>query len=368
MLPAIHVKLRKDKPKDDKFPIIIQVYFNKKQKQIFTGLYVEEKHFKDGEVLKTYLQHTFYNQVIKKKIAELEAGYLKQLLSNDAITLATEPKKQTRTNFFEYAYEMYNGMKNRNSAIYIKRSVSALEAFEKFAGSITFQAITPDLLKRYEDYLFSTGLQRNTINRIYKRIKQVFTQAVKDGTTKENPFNFYKPITYKQTKRDYITMDEMKLVENVQLPAEIEHIRNYFLLSCYTGLRFSDLKNFDANKAITKNNGVERIIIGTTKTGEIVSIKLSKKVKEVIKKIDKPLPTNVHANRILKIIAEKAKIGRPINWHQSRHGFAVNSAALGIPIEAVSRLLGHQNIRTTAIYYKVTDTKIDEFMDRWSEI
>jgi site-specific recombinase XerD len=368
MLPTIHIKLRKDKERDGKKAIILQVYYNKKQKQIFTGLYIEEKHFENGKILATAPNASWYRQMIKNKVTELEASYLKQSVEKGSIELI-QKQSPARSNFFQYAYAMYRGMANRNSDTYILRCIAKIKEFEEFCGDKkAFEAITPQMLKDYEDYLFKIPNSRNTINGKFKKIKEVFIDAAKHKVTTSSPFDIFQSVTYRQPKRNFLTIEEIKKIEEVKLLGPLDQVRNYFLLSCYTGLRFSDVKKFDKKKSITINNKIKRIILGTTKTNEIVSIKVTDKIQSILSKIGKPLFSNRKTNIYLKTIGEVAEIDQPLNFHLSRHSFAVNSASLGMPIEAVQALLGHRDIRTTSIYFKLTDSKIDEYMDKWKDV
>jgi site-specific recombinase XerD len=368
MLPTIHVKLRKDKVRDGKTAIVLQVYYNKKQRQVFTGLFIEEKYFDNGKISTATTNCAWYRQMIKNKITELEASYLKQSVEKGNIELV-QKQKPARTNFFEYAYQMYRGMANRSSDTYILRCLAKIQEFENFcADRKTFEAITPQLLKDYEDHLFKVPNSRNTINGKFKKIKEVFLDAAKHKLITSSPFDIFQAVTYKQPKRNFLTIEEIKKIEDLNLIGPLDLVRNYFILSCYTGLRFSDVKNFDKNKSVTINNRTKRIILGTTKTDEIVSIKVTDKIQSILDKIDKPLLSNFNTNDHLKTIGKLSEIDQPLNFHLSRHSFAVNSASLGMPIEAVQALLGHRDIRTTAIYYKLTNSKIDEFMDKWKDV
>jgi site-specific recombinase XerD len=335
----------------------LQVYFDNKQRQIFTGLWIEEGNFvKDGKVTK-HPNASWYNVTIKNKVSELEASYLRQAVDG-SISIGTTAAT-SKQSFYAYGIAMYEGMKNRCSSDYIYRCVAVLDDFKSFAGDPTFEMITDQMLKEYEDHLFSRSLQRNSINRMFKRLKQVFKSANLRKITAHNPFNTFRAVTFKQPKRNYLTIEEMERLAAMDIPEGLQSVRNYFLLSCYTGLRYSDLRK---PLRITKNQEVERLIIATVKTGETVSIKVTPRIRELMRNIKDPIPTNVHTNRLLKLI----DIGQPLTFHMGRHSFAVNSAALGIPIEAVGRWLGHNSIRTTAIYYRITDPKLDEYMDRWT--
>jgi len=351
MQPILKVSQRKDKKQDGKSPIIIQVYYKGKRTQFFTGVYVKETDFKDGKVINV-ANKAYFNQLILNKKNEIERNYLVQSMQTEDIVLK-EKEKINRKNFFTVANEMYEGLRIRTKPGYADRCINAIKDFKDFAGEQTFQSITNELLKNYETHLLKEKLARNTINRKFKRIKQVFISEGEKWT--------YKPLTYKQPARDFLTIEEIKQIEGVNF----EHpVKYYFLLSCYTGLRYSDLSK--VKERIVINNGVKKIILSTTKTGSQVSIKLSDKLIDLIEKIDQPLVSNVHANRVLKDIVSFTEIKRKVTFHMARHSFAVNSASLGMPIEVVSRLLGHSSIRTTSIYYKITDVNLDNWMEKWN--
>jgi site-specific recombinase XerD len=357
MLPSISVVLRTDRKRKGKSQIAIQIRYKNQRRQVFTGLFVDKGNFNKGIISGTNAE--WYNASIKKKIAELEAEYLKTELNGNAITLAS--KVSGRRSFIQYAKDFYQS-RGSCSPDYKIRAVAAIAHLEAFAGQVSFEQLTPQLLKDFEA---SLSLSRNTVNRIFKRIKQPCKMAMIEGLMIKNPFIIYQPPTYQQPKRDFLTLEEIGQIEVASLAPMFETVRAYFLLSCFTGLRYSDLSKFDKAKDIIHSKGVARIIIGTTKTKEVVSIKLTEKVRGIIDIITEPIPSNVHCNRVLKDICATAELKRHVNFHMARHSFAVNSAILGIPIEAVAKLLGHNSIRTTQIYYKIVDTKIDEYMDRW---
>ena len=348
MQPIINVNLRKDKLKDGKCPIVLQVYHKGKRKQVFTGLYVNENDFKDGKVV-NITNKAHYNQLITNKKNELEREFLTQAVSG-GVTLAKKVTKEH--SFFPYAYSMLEQMKARCKKSYLDRFEYLLEQFKAWSGDILISDVTADLLKNYEKYLFNKGITPNTIGRNLKKIKQVLNDY---GT----PIKF-KTITYKQPKREFLTVHEIEQIEQ----SSYDHIiKWYFLLSCYTGLRYGDMQGIK-NKVVL-NDGISRLILSTTKTGEIVSIKLIDKVIGILENIHEPIPTNEQSNRVLKELSVICGVDKRLTFHMARHSFAVNSANLGFPIEVVSKLLGHSSIRTTAIYFKITDTRVDEYMDRW---
>ena len=347
MQPIINTILRKDKQKDGKCAIVLQVYLHGSRRQVFTGLYVKEEDFDNG-VVKNITNRVHYNNLIASKRNDLEREYLTQAVGG-SVSLTQVVKKEKR--FFPYAYDMLDNMKSRCKDAYLKRYKYLLDSFKEWAGDILIADVTPELLKDYEMKLFKDKITSNTIARNIKKIKQVLNHY---GLPVK-----YKTQAYKQPLREHLTSDEVEKIYN----SNYDHVvKWYFLLSCYTGLRYGDM--IGVKGKVINNNG-NRLVLSTTKSGQIVSIKLSDKVVGMINRIDGPIPTNEQCNRVLKAIAAVCEINKKVTFHMARHSFAVNAASLGFPIEVVSKLLGHSSIRTTAIYYKITDTKIDEWMDRF---
>lgn len=330
---------------DGVYKIAIRTTINRKTKYEVTGLKSKETEFKDGK----FINNKVGNRAITQLIAEKER-MLSELIS-EGKKLSVDVLSKKDVYFKGYAAKMISELSNRCKPAYIKRYEYLLKHFNDWAGNILIQEVDSDLLKKYEEHLFTSGITPNTIGRSLKKIKQVMNHY---GT----PIKF-KTITYRQPKRDFLTIDEIKQIEQ----SEYNHIvKWYFLLSCYTGLRYGDCN--DIQGKVVDNNG-KRLILATSKTGEIISIKLIPNVLAIIDKLTEKIPTNEFCNRVLKELAVVAKVDKKLTFHMARHSFAVNSASLGFPIEVVSKLLGHSSIRTTAIYFKITDSKVDEYMDRW---
>ena len=149
-----------------------------------------------------------------------------------------------------------------------------------------------------------------------------------------------------------------------------------FLFACYTGLRYQDVRNLrfeDVKKEV--HDGKEKFFIRITmhKTKDPVSIPLIDKAAAMIgegfkaQKIFR-VPTNQVINRYLKEIADLATINKKVTFHVSRHTFATISIIIGTPVEVISKLLGHLNLKTTMIYSKIPDSVKIDYMDRWNNL
>lgn len=360
MIPVVHVKLRKDKVKNKKTAIVLQLYWNKQQKQVFTGLYIEDKYFDNGKIVK-HPNAAWYNQAIKRKTDELEKHFLDQYVAKGEVNINAKGSKVSRMSFYNYGLKYFRDKIGTCKEDYIIRCIYRLNDFKEFAGNVSFEGVTPQVLKDYEQHLYKKGIKRNTINGRMKKIKEVFHHAVRAKVTDHDPFHLYSAPTYKQSLRTHLTLDEIRQIETADMDERLHTVRDFFLLCCHVGLRYSDASKIET----VKNKGVERLILETKKGDEVVSIKVTPTVKAIIKRLKgKKLPTNQKVNEYLKLIGNYAELDKVLTFHVARHSFAVNAASAGLPMEVVQRLLGHKSIRSTAIYYKITDTKLDEAMDK----
>lgn len=225
-------------------------------------------------------------------------------------------------------------------------------------------------LNDYRIYLESKCVNGpNTIDRDVKRFKAVIHLAQKLEIIKEDPFKNFKSQTV-VTHRSTLNVNEIAIIEELTIQNEtMSLVRDAFLFMCYTGLSYSDLKNLSYSQ-IHQSIGSKRIIkLQRHKTDEYCMVPLMHKAEQLISKyiehpnkssIDIVFPTisNQKMNQYLKLIMQLAGITKLITCHVARHSFATNSLEFNIPIETVSRMLGHTNIKTTQIYAKITETKL----------
>lgn len=225
-------------------------------------------------------------------------------------------------------------------------------------------------LNDYRMYLESACANGpNTIDRDVKRLKAVIHLAQKLDIIKDDPFINFKSQTV-VTHRSTLNVHEIGSIEELTITHEtINVVRDTFLFMCYTGLSYSDLKNLTHHQ-IYKSIGGKRIIkLQRHKTDEHCMVPLMHKAELLITKylnhpskssveLVFPVISNQKMNQYLKLIMQLAGINKLITCHVARHSFATNSLEFNIPIETVSRMLGHTNIKTTQIYAKITETKL----------
>ena len=272
--------------------------------------------------------------------------------------------------FYTYAKQFIEENKHKFSKETIRTYGSQITKMKSFRNELKFFELDEDFLLQYERYLLNT-LHNNT-NTHYKSmgfIKTVYKRALADGLAKEGIFKNF-PLTKKDGNRESLNFAELKTLENLldsNMPKYLLNVLRYFLFSCHTGLRYTDIKNITLKNII----GGEMIQIIMHKTQEIVRIPLTPTAKKLIgegfenQKIFK-VATNQVANKYLKQIMKHAGIEKNISFHCARHTFATCSIDFGIPVEVISKLLGHKKIGTTMIYAKIMDNVKIREMGKWN--
>ncbi len=236
--------------------------------------------------------------------------------------------------------------------------------------------VTPFVIHDFELYLRTEiGQNANTTTKTLKTFKSVILFGIRNGLMTNNPFANIR-FHLKGVDRGYLEDDELNRLMNKEIGNKrLSLIRDLFVFSCFTGLAYIDLANLKGENIVTLN-GVEWIKGRRIKTGTLINVVLLDIPKRLINKYtdDKrrkehlfPIISNQKMNEYLKEIAAICDIDKNLTCHIARHTFATMALSKGVPIESVSKMLGHTNIRTTQIYAKVTDKKIEHDMEGLAE-
>jgi site-specific recombinase XerD len=216
----------------------------------------------------------------------------------------------------------------------------------------------------------------NTTMKYLVNFKKIVLICVKNKWLPGDPFSNFK-LTRKPLERTALTDAELQRItekdfENVRL----SNVRDTFLFSCYTGLAYIDVKNLKRGDIQKGVDGEQWIFINRQKTNALSRIPLLKEAMRIIKKYDKhpkcivngvvlPVLTNQKMNSYLKEIADCCGIKVELTYHIARHTFATTvTLNNGVPIETVSKMLGHATIKQTQHYAKTLDFKVSEDMNR----
>lgn len=265
-----------------------------------------------------------------------------------------------------------------------KTTLSRLKDFIKSqygCNDILLSKLNLTFIRRFEIYLRTEyNNQHNTIMKQLKELKRVIHFAMEMGYIDRDPFMQHKT-AYKQGSRDFLTKDELQRVEALSSRINrLNQVRDVFLFVCYTGLSYSDLKALTRDNISKGIDGKNWIVYERKKTGIQARIPLLPMAQELIDKYKDdpncnadnqllPVKSNQKLNSYLSEIAELCEIKKNITMHVGRHTFATTvTLTNGIPIESVSKMLGHTSLKTTQIYSKVIDNKISKEMEYLSRV
>ena len=234
---------------------------------------------------------------------------------------------------------------------------------------ISMQELTPDFIKEFAVYLANDRhLAKSTIWLTCMHLKGVVGRAHDNGKIQRNVFAQFH-ISPKCKERTFLTEEELKTVMTHEFEdANLAFIRDLFVFMNFTALSFVDLKELTTDN-IVEVNGEKWIVGKRHKTGVPYQVKLLEVPLQIIehyRDYPKDNPKSVFGDvnywsvcKKLKPVMKECGIDKPISAHCARHGFATMALTNGMPIESVSRVLGHTNIVTTQIYAKITTQKLD---------
>lgn len=204
--------------------------------------------------------------------------------------------------------------------------------------------------------------------------KHILTVAVNRGLITLNPFCGYR-LHSEQSHRNFLMKNELKKLMNVAINNSTEKlVRDAFIFSCFTGLSYTDIKTLKSTDIVGDKDNMY-IAINRIKTHTPINIPLLRVAIEIINEYYNPspnssifpLPSNHWCNNILIRLTKRVQISKHITFHSARHTFATTiTLSQGIPIEVVSDMLGHKNIKTTQIYAKVLQCTTNSEMNRAS--
>ena len=233
--------------------------------------------------------------------------------------------------------------------------------------------LTPDFIKEFAAYLSTeAGLQNGSIWSNCMWLKGVVMKAHYNGLIPRNPFAQFH-ISPNVKEREYLTEDELKAVMTHEfIDSKLAYIRDIFVFASFTALSFVDIQELTYDD-IVEVNGEKWILSKRHKTKVPYQVKLLDIPLQIIERYKSQQENNLVFPNLnywsvckpLKKMIKECGITKSISFHCSRHGFATLALSKGMPIESVSRVLGHTNIVTTQLYAKITIQKIDDDLTKF---
>lgn len=390
---SIHFWLSMAKKKDDLAPIYARITVDGKRAEIslkrFTSVTYWDTRSKrttsrisGGKSLNVYLDQVYSDllECQKQLLAEslyvtsqaIKARYLGEdeqhktlleLISYHNKNMVSVLKPGTLKNYFttERYIKRYLKNKLKTNDIYLKQlSYKFIIDFEQF-------------LRTGKSINSFQPLKNNGVMKHLERLKKMMNLALRLEWIEKDPFVRFS-LKFTKHQRAFLSQSELEVLESGLLLKQIhQKTRDIFVFACYTGLSYIDVKLLCQDHIVRGIDGDYWIFTKREKNDEAVKIPLLDKALDIIKKYDQdtinkqeqllPVFSNQKINKYLKEIAGILKINKNLTFHAARHTFATTvTLSNGVPIETVSKLLGHTKLSTTQIYARVIEQKVSSDM------
>jgi len=242
-------------------------------------------------------------------------------------------------------------------------------------ADISMNELTEDFIRDFCIYLRNEiGLAESTVWIYYTPLKKLVARAHYNGRIARNPFALFR-VKPNMRPREFLTEVELKTIMRHKFAdPSLSFTRDMFVFGAFTGISFIDIKQLTEDQ-IAEIDGCLWVVSKRQKTQSPYKVKLLDIPLEIIRRYEPyrrgrylfPMLSYSRVNFLLKRIAKECGIERNVTFHQSRHSFATLALSKGMPIETVSKILGHSRITTTQIYAKMTNEKIAQDMDMFSK-
>ena len=243
-------------------------------------------------------------------------------------------------------------------------------------SDLAFSQLTEDFIKQFEQYVIGeVGLKQSTCYNMIVLIKKVCKLAYREGAADSLLFDNVhvdKGDNRLPKALDKDALDKLKALRFDGLDGDMETSRDVFLFACYTGAAYCDLMALNREHLVRDDEGNLWLKFSRQKTGVLCRVKLLPEALRLLEQLHSDaretlLPYMNYATYLscLKAISLRAGLSLPITTHTVRHTFAtLTTLEQGVPIETVSKMLGHSTVRMTERYAEVTPQKLFEEFDR----
>ncbi|MFC4268871.1 site-specific integrase [Polaribacter marinivivus] len=296
--------------------------------------------------------------------------------------LGVEEKQRTLITIFKNHNKQVEKLVGREfSAGTLERYKTVCKHLQKFmqhqykVSDIPVNRIDHKYITDFEFYLKTVrNCGHNSTIKYIKNFKKIVRIAIANDWIKKDPFLNYK-VRLKEVERQFLSKEEIqKLIEKEFSIKRLEQVKDIFVFCCFTGLSYADVKKLSKNDIVIGIDGDRWIKTKRTKTNTRSNIPLLKTPEVILEKYSSssnfansdyllPVLSNQKMNAYLKEIADLCEINKNLTFHLARHTFATTvTLTNGVPIESVSKMLGHKSLKTTQHYAKIIDRKVSEDM------
>lgn len=256
----------------------------------------------------------------------------------------------------------------------LKHTIEFLQ-WKYSVSDIDIKKIDHAFVTEYEFYLRSVRkCNNNTAVKYIKNFGKIIRICIANGWLDKSPFVNYKS-KVKEVERAFLVEEEIQVLASKEFATDrLNQVKDIFLFSCFTGLAYIDVKKLTKNNITIGIDGERWIYTNRQKTDTRSNIPLLPMAEEIISKYKEhpqclnegkllPVLSNQKMNSYLKEMADICGFNKELTFHIARHTFATTvTLTNGVPIESVSKMLGHKNLRTTQHYAKILDRKVSDDM------
>ena len=376
--------------KEGKTPVMLRIYLNNERLSLgSTGIAVEQSLWdKENEKLKGRTTDVLSTNLELDNIRNGLQSIYRKLEDNPDICL--ERIKSEYLGKKEDIDTLLQLFDKHNADIARQVGISASSAtlqkynvcerhFREFLqrnykrSDIKLSELTYTVIREFDIYLRTVvGQNPNTATKTMKTFKTITILGQKMGVLYHDPFLNHR-FHLEPVNRGFLTDEEIMKIANKEFAIQrLELVRDVFIFSCFIGLAYIDVSNLTPDNIVTLDDK-QWIMTKRQKTNVETNVLLLDIPKSIIAKYSHktyrdgklfPILTNQKTNAYLKEIADICGIKKNLTFHLARHTFATMSLSKGVPMESVSKMLGHTNIKTTQIYARITNKKIEHDMEQ----
>ena len=379
--------------KEGKTSVMLRIYLNNERLSLgSTGISVKSSQWdKEKERIKGRTTEALNTNLQLDNIASGLQSIFRRIEMSDVVSLERIKSeflgKKEEIDTLMQLFEKHNGDVAKQVGVSVgkatlqkynvcKRHFSEFLEKQYKRSDLKLTELTYVVIREFDLYLRTeVGQNANTATKTMKTFKTITLLGQKMGVLLHDPFMNHR-FHIEPVNRGFLTDEEILLIANKDLGiSRLELVRDIFIFSCFTGLAYIDVSNLTPDHIVTLGDK-QWIMTKRQKTSVETNVLLLDIPKAIIAKYGGktyrngklfPMLTNQKTNSYLKEIADICGIKKNLTFHLARHTFATMSLSKGVPMESVSKMLGHTNIRTTQIYARITNKKIEHDMEELAD-
>jgi site-specific recombinase XerD len=346
--------------------IEVRITGTNKRKLISTGIRLYKNQFsnKNGFTCRNHANASLITGNAARTFREVEAFVL-----SDKCSSLDEVKNWNRDESAIYSVIsfMEKSLSKRNPSTttlaHHRILINKIKSFGKFK---TFSDITYENISDFDAFLRQTVNSQPTLYKWHNAFKSYIVDAINRGLCKSNPYLLFKVRKGKSRTPTCLIEDEIKKIQEYKPEMDrLQKVKDLFIFQCFTGMAYVDMQRFSRTD-VSVMDGTKIIRSSRTKTDESFVALFLPEAEQIAEKYDYRLPqiSNQKYNDYLKLLGAGAGITQSLTSHVARHTFATYLINKDIPIESVSKALGHASIRQTQHYARLLGKKVIDDMKK----